>query len=162
MQKKIRLLLLQEIIWIVIALVISSWVVLPLYLKLNYVFIIENFLLVFYAIMLVRLVLFFRNVPWLKPTWVRFVLFIINLNLFIFITRKEQNFISIYDSFAIDDLGKPKMSLSLGQIEKLYHYFYLEINLTVVACLVLIFLFCGRLIHSYWSLTKTRLYVDVK
>ncbi len=160
--KKILLHISQELIWLLIAAAFASMIVYPLYQKLQYTFLTENFLLAFYAVILFRMVIFFHGVIWLKPMWMRFLAFIININLFFFILRKEQSFISIYDSFTIGDLGQHREALTLSQMEKLFHYFYYEINITVVACLVMIVLFCFRLIHSYWSLRKTRLYVDPK
>jgi len=162
MRKHIWLYIVQEIVWILIALLVAAFAVFPLVMKLNYVFLVENVCFAFYAVTLVRLVVFFKSVPWLKPTWVRFLLFVVNINLFIFIVRKEQNFISIYDSFTIEDLGMPRKTLSLKEMETLYNYFYTEINLVVVTCLILILAFCARLVLSYWSLAKTRLYVDEK
>jgi hypothetical protein len=160
--KKTLLYVSQELIWLLIAAVFAVMLVYPLYRKVEYTFLTENLLLAFYAIMLLRMVVFFHGVIWLKPLWMRFLMFVINLNLFFLIIRKEQNFLTIYDSFTMEDLGKPKTPLSLSQMEKLFHYFYYEINMVVISCLVMIVLFCFRLIHSYWSLRKTRLYVDPK
>ena len=160
--KKILLHISQELIWLLIAAIFAVMLVFPIYQRVEYTFLIENLLLAFYAIILLRMVIFFHGVIWLKPMWMRFLMFVINLNLFFLIVRKEQGFLTIYDSFTMDDLGKPKSVLSLSEMERLFHYFYYEINIVVISCLVLIVLFCLRLIHSYWSLRKTRLYVDPK
>ncbi len=158
--KKTSLHIAQEIIWVLIGLLIATAVVLPLYQKLEFVFLIENFLLVFYTCMLFRMTIFFHGVIWLKPMWMRFIFFLLNINLFVFIILKEQQFIDVFESFDIDDLGKTKTALTQSQIEDLYHYFYFEINLTVVTSLVLILMFIGRLVHSYWSVRKMRLFDD--
>ncbi len=158
--KKTSLHIIQEILWVLMGLIIATVVVWPLYQKLEFVFLIENFLLVFYAWLLFRMTIFFHGVAWLKPMWMRFIFFLLNVNLFVFIILKEQQFIDVFESFSIDDLGKTKTPLTQSQIEKLYHYFYFEINLTVVASLILIVMFIGRLVHSYWSVRKMRLFDD--
>lgn len=156
------LLLLQEILWLCIAGAVGAFVVYPLHSKIDYVFVAENFVLAAYAVLLVRLVFFFKSVSWLKPKWVRFSLFAFSVNAFVFIIHAEQKFLSVYNSFLISDLGMPRQTLSLIETEKLFHYYYYEIHLIVVSCLILIILFVIRLIASYWSLAKTRLYIDTK
>jgi hypothetical protein len=157
---KISLLIVQEIVWILLALLIATAVVYPLYRVLDYVFLVDNFLIVFYVVMLFRWTLFFKEVPWLKSRWLHFFLLVVNLNLFVFVISRMQRFFDVFDSFFIDDLGKPKMDLSLSEGEKLMHYFYYEINISVVFVLVLIVMFIGRMIHNYWSKTKMRLVDD--
>lgn len=156
------LLILQEIVWLCIAGAVGAFVVFPLHSKIDYNFVIVNFVLSAYAVLLFRWVFFFKSIPWLKPKWVRFALFAFSVNAFVFIVNSEQKFLSAYNSFLISDLGEPRKTLSLIETEKLFHYFYTEIHLIVVSCLILIVLFVIRLIASYWSLARTRLYSDNK
>lgn len=154
------LVILQEIIWLLIAFSVAAFAVFPLYSKLDYIFLIENFVFAASAVLLFRLVFFFKSVLWLKSKWVRFLLFAFCVNYFVFIINTETKFLYAHQSFLISDLGKPKTELSLTQTEQLFRYFYTEIHLIVVTCLALIVLFIIRLITSYWSLAKTRLYTD--
>lgn len=155
-----NLIFLQEVLWLLIAFIVATFTVYPIHSKINYFFLIENFAFAAYAVLLFRFVFFFRDIVWLKSKWVRFSLFVFAINSFVFIINSEQKFLSAYNSFFISDLGTPRHTLSLIETEKLFHYFYKEIHLIVVSCLVLIVLFVIRLISSYWSLAKTRLYSD--
>lgn len=159
--KKISLLILQEILWVLMGLLIAAAVVYPLYKALDYVFLIDNVVMIFYVVMLFRWTIFFNEVPWLKNRWLHFFLLVVNLNLFVFVISRMQRFFDVFDSFFIEDLGKSKIQLSLSESEKLMHYFYYEINMSVVFVLVLIVMFIGRMIHNYWSKTKMRL-VDTR
>lgn len=156
------LIILQEIIWLFIAVAVGTFVVYPLYSKLNYIFLAENFVFAVSAVLLFRLVFFFKSITWLQAKWARFLLFAVSINYFIFILYSEQKFVWAYDSYFLSDLGTPKTEISLAETEQLFRYFYTEIHLTVITCLILIILLTIRLISSYWSLSKTRLYVDTR
>ena len=64
---------------------------------------------------------------------------------------------TIYDSYTIDDLGRPIKALSMEQIYQLFKYFYTEINFTVVMCLGMIAALSVRFVLSYWKTAYLRL-----
>jgi c-di-AMP phosphodiesterase-like protein len=103
-----------------------------------------------YAIML-------RTVYVLRNKWVRAILLLFNINFFVFVLRQEQRFMTIYDSFTVEDLGTPIKSLTLEQVDQLIRYFFNEINFTVVACEAMIVVLSVRFVIAYWKTTYLRL-----
>jgi len=146
-----------EILWWVIGIVVAAFVMYPLYSKMDYNFLYINGLFVVLAVLYFRYIIFFKQILWLQSLWFRFILFAININLFIYLLRKEQFFMTVYDTFLIQDLGKPFHVLSLSEMEKIYNYFFQEVNIAITACMVLIIVFNIRLILSYWKMAKIRL-----
>ncbi|MFN8308706.1 MAG: hypothetical protein U0T73_01970 [Chitinophagales bacterium] len=155
-----RLLLLQlarELVWWLIAAVATTVVILPIFNKVNYQYWEVNAVIVFTAILYFLYVIFYRQSLFLRPKWLRFVLFVFNLNFFVFVIRQSQFFISVYDSFTINDLGTLKSAMTFGQMERLYHYFLFETTLGVVTCLAMTAALNARMVHAYWQTAKTRL-----
>ncbi len=146
-----------EIIWWCIGIVIAAFIMFPLYNKMHYNFLLINGVIILLAVLYFRYILFFRQILWLRSLWFRFLLFAININLFVYLLRKEQFFMTVYDTFLISDLGVPFKPFSLSEMEKVYNYFFKEVNIALSACLVLIIVFNIRLILSYWKMAKTRL-----
>jgi len=103
-----------------------------------------------YAIML-------RTIYVLRSKWVRFALLIFNINFFVFVLRQEQRFMTIYDSFAMADIGRPLRPLPLEEVDRLFRYFYTEINFTVVLCLAMIAVLTVRFVLAYWQTAYLRL-----
>lgn len=103
-----------------------------------------------YAIML-------RTVYVLRSKWVRFALLIFNINFFVFVLRQEQRFMTIYDSFALADIGTPLRPLPLEDVDRLFRYFYTEINFAVVVCLAMIAVLTVRFVLAYWKTAYVRL-----
>jgi hypothetical protein len=155
--KPILLELLRELVWIAIATVVAILVMRPITMQLQYRLMIINGILIVLPIMYFRYAIYMRSMMILQPRWLRFFWSVVNLNLFIYILRRQQEFMGIYDSFTIADMGKPLHALSPADEGWLFQYFYTETSIAVVASLTLIVVMTIRFIWSYWQSARTRL-----
>ncbi len=154
---KWRYVLTIEFVWWLIALLVSFAVLYPLISTLHFNFWLINGLFIFITVLLIRYVFFFYNIPWIKPMWVRFLLFAVLLNYCIFTLRKFQLFMDVFDSFILKDLGTPIHPISLATEGNLFNYFRLETTAIVTGSLVLSLALIVRLVSSYWKLAKRRM-----
>ena len=134
----------KELLWLCIRIVHYSMI------WLNGLFLIIGLTYFRYAITL-------RTVYVLRNKWVRAGLLLFNVNFFVFVLRQEQRFMTIYDSYTVEDLGKPVKPISLEQTDQLIRYFFNEINFTVVFCLGMIAVLSVRFILAYWKTAHLRL-----
>jgi hypothetical protein len=157
--KQILLLeILKELVWLGISVLIAMALMYPIYTKVHYNQIWLNGLFLVIAFTYFRYAITLRSVYVLRNKWVKAVILLFNINFFIFILRQEQRFMTIYDSFTIDDLGLPvHPPLPLEQTDQLFRYFFTEINFAVVACLGMIVALSVRFIWSYWKTAYQRL-----
>jgi hypothetical protein len=157
--KQIALLeILKELLWLCISVLIAAGLMYPIYSKVHYNQIWLNGLFLVLAFTYFRYAITLRNVYVLRNKWIRAVLLLFNINFFVFVLRQEQRFMTIYDSFTLDDLGKPiHPPLPLEQADQLFRYFFNEINFAVVACLGMIAALSVRFIWSYWKTAYQRL-----
>jgi hypothetical protein len=148
----------KELIWLSIEVLLAAALMYPIFrlvhysqLWLNGLFLIVGFSYFRYAINL-------KKVYVLRNKWVRAVLLLFNINFFVFTLRQEQNFMTIYDSFTIDDLGKAvHPPLSMEQADQLFRYFFTEINFAVVLCAGMTALLSVLFIIAYWKTAYQRL-----
>ena len=156
-KRALPLLIFRECIWWLLAAGVAAGALFPIWKAVEFRYLIMNAVVIFVAVLYFQYIVFFRQSVLLRPKWLRFLLFAFNLNFFIFVIRQSQFFISIYDTFLIEDLGKLKAPLTLTQIEKLFQYFYFETTLGVAACLLMIATLNGRIVISYWKTARLRL-----
>jgi hypothetical protein len=149
--------LIKELVWWCISISIAVVVMYPITSKVNYSMLWLNGLFLVIAITYFRYAVLLKSVYVLRNKWVRFFLFLFNINFFVFVLRQQQRFMTIYDSYTIEDIGKPLHPLNLEQVYQLFKYFYNEISFTVVSCLGLIVALTVRFIWAYWQTTHLRL-----
>ena len=149
--------LFKELVWWLISAVIATAVMYPLIIKLHYKEVWTNGALLVISLTYFRYAIFVRTTFVLKPKWVRIALIIFNVNFFIFVLRKMQGFMYIYDSFTIDAMGTPIRPLTPEQVDPLFRYFFDEINFTCVACLALTVALSLRILFSHWQKAHLRL-----
>lgn len=148
----------KESLWFCISAVIAFALMFPIYTKVHYNQIWLNGLFLILAFTYFRYAITLRTVYVLRSKWVRAALLLFNINFFIFVLRQEQHFMTIYDSYTIDDLGLPvHPPLALEQVDQLFRYFFTEINFAVVACLAMIVALSVRFVLSYWKTAYMRL-----
>ena len=149
--------LFKELVWWLISGVIATVVMYPLISKLHYKEVWINGALLVIALTYFRYAIFVRTTFVLKPKWIRIALIIFNVNFFIFVLRKMQGFMYIYDSFTLDAMGTPIRPLAPEQVDPLFRYFFDEINFTCVACMVLTVALSLRILFSHWQTAHMRL-----
>lgn len=123
----------------------------PVISKLYYLYWQVNVLFVFISLTYFRWSVTFKSLPFLKPAVIRFVLFTVNLSLFIFILHYLQKFIGLADNFYLEDFGFPKVIMYEDVKRDLFDYLYTELVLFGSAALIMLSAFQVRLIISYWQ-----------
>ena len=149
--------LLKELLWLCISIVIAFAIMYPIISVVHYKMVWLNGLFLVLAFTYFRYAILLKTVFVLRNKWVRFFLFLFNINFFVFILRQQQHFITIYDSYTVEELGSPIKPISLEQTDVLISYFYTEITFTVVACLGMIAALSVRFIWAYWKTAYLRL-----
>jgi hypothetical protein len=149
--------ILKEILWLCISVLIAFVLMYPITSRVHYSMLWLNGLFLVVGMTYFRYAIMLRTVYVLRSKWVRFLILLFNLNFFVFVLRQEQNFMTIYDSYTIDDLGKPIHPLPLEQVDQLFRYFFTEINFAVVACLGMTAALSIRFVLSYWKTAHVRL-----
>jgi hypothetical protein len=148
--------LIREVLWLAITAMLIYAVLYPVTSKIYYLYWKINALYIFIAFTYFRYSVSFRSLPFLRPSWVRFVLFAVNLSLFIFLANYEQRLISLADNFYLEDFGFPKVFITDVMKRSFFKYLYSEIVLFGTASLITLSAFQIRLIVSYWQYYKHR------
>lgn len=149
--------ILKELLWISVSILAALALMYPLFSKLHYNMIWINGLILVLALTYFRYAITLRTLFVLRSKWIRFLLFLFNINFFVYVLRQEQKFMTIYDSYTLDDLGKPIHLMGMEETDRLMRYFFNEINFTVVFCLGMIVALSIRFIQSYWRTARQRL-----
>ena len=149
--------ILKELLWLGISTIIAVLVMYPLTSKLHYKAVWINGALLVIAITYFRYAIFLKSIYIIRSKWVRFTLIVINVNFFIFVLRKMQSFMYIYDSFTLDAMGTPIRPLLPEQVDPLFRYFFDEINFTCVACMAMAAVLSVRIVLSHWQTAHVRL-----
>ena len=149
--------LIKEMIWWLISALIVAAALFPLFSKVHYQMLWVNALILFVAVTYFRYAVMLRSVYVLRSKWIRFALSVININFFVFVLRQQQNFLTVYNSYTLEELGKPIKPLSLDEVYNLFSYYFSEVTFSVVACLCLTVALTVRMVLSYWQSGKLRL-----
>lgn len=144
----------KELIWTVITLLIAYAVVYPVCEKLDYIYYKMNMFFVFLSLTYFRWTVTFRSLPFMRPVWVRFMFFAVNVSLFVYVMGQEQRFLMLIDNFFIEDFGVAWVALTPDETQWLFRYIYTEIVLFGTGSLIMIFMFNARLIISAWQFYK--------
>ena len=146
--------LIREVLWLGITAMLIYAVLYPVTSKIYYLYWKINVLFILIAFTYFRYSILFKSLPFLKPSWVRFFLFALNLSLFIYLASNEQRLISMADNFYLEDFGFPKVFINEVAKRGLFKYLYTEIVFFGTASLITLSAFQIRLIISYWQYYK--------
>ena len=145
----------REILWLLITAMVIYAVLYPITSKLDYyIYWKINATFIFLAITYFRYATTFKSLAFLKPSWVRFILFAVNLSLFIVLAQSEQKLISLADNFYVEEFGIPKVMMNAIMKRDFIKYVYTETVFFATASLVMLSAFQIRLIISYWQYYK--------
>lgn len=144
----------KETLWMAITAMVIYAILYPITSKIDFIYWKINVFFIFLALTYFRWSVTFRSLPFLRPALVRFLLFALNLSLFIYIMYNLQKFIGLADNFYIEDFGFPKVILYEDMKKELFDYLYNELVLFGTAALVMLSAFQLRLIISYWQYYK--------
>ena len=126
----------------------------PITSKLDFIYWKINVFFIFISLTYFRWSVTFKSLPFLRPAVIRFLLFAVNLSLFIYIMYNLQKFIGLADNFFIEDFGFPKVIIFEDMKRELFDYLYNELVLFGTAALIMLSAFQLRLILSYWQYYK--------
>lgn len=144
----------KELLWTAITCMAIYAILYPVTSKLDFIYWRMNSFFIFISLTYFRWSVTFRSLPFLRPALVRFLLFAVNLSLFIYIMYNLQKFIGLADNFFIEDFGFPKVIIFEDMKRELFDYLYNELVLFGTGALVMLSAFQVRLIISYWQYYK--------
>lgn len=144
----------KEFLWLAITAMLIYAILYPVTSKIYYIYWKINVLFIFLTFTYFRYSILFKSLPFLKPSWVRFLLFAVNLSLFIYLAGYEQRLISLADNFYLEDFGFPKVFINDLAKRSFFKYLYTEIVFFSTASLITLSAFQIRLIISYWQYYK--------
>ena len=144
----------REILWLAITALVIYLLLFPITSKVYFIYWKINVFFIFLTITYFRYATTFKSLPFLKPSWIRFILFAVNFTLFIYIANYEQKLISLADNFYLEDFGFPKVFITESVKRDLFKYMYTEIVLFSTGSLITLSAFQLRLILSYWQYYK--------
>lgn len=106
-----------------------------------------------------RFSLGFKNVPYLRPSWVRYLLFTLNFILAFYIVKQEQDLFRLFDNFETHDFGFPQNNVFMTpEVKKeLFDNLKLSVNFFATGALLMTVAFQLRIILSYWKSATKRL-----
>ena len=141
----------REATWLTITAMVIYAILYPITSKIDFIYWKINVFFIFIALTYFRWSITFKSLPFLRPSVLRFLLFSVNLSLFIYIMYNLQKFIGLADNFYIEDFGFPKVIMYEDMKKDLFEYLYNELVLFGTAALVMLSAFQLRLILSYWQ-----------
>jgi len=144
----------KELLWTIITVMVIYAILYPITSKLDFIYWKINVFFIFITLTYFRWSVTFKTLPFLRPSFIRFVLFAVNLSLFIYIMYNLQKFIGLADNFFIEDFGFPKVIIYEDMKRELFDYLYNELVLFGTGALVMLSAFQLRLIISYWQYYK--------
>lgn len=143
--------LIREFIWWIITGMIAYAILYPVTSKIDYTYLQINVVFIAVTFTYFRWSISFKSLPFLRPTWIRFLIFTLNFVLFFYLMQYEQKFILKLDNFYTEDLGFPKVILYDDLKRDLFSYLSKEILLFGTGSLAMIAAFQLRLIVSYFQ-----------
>jgi hypothetical protein len=146
--------LLKELLWLTITAMVTYAVLYPITNKLYYMYTALNAAFVVVVLTYFRWSITFRSLAFLRPTWIRFLLFTANIVLFFYLMSGEQKLLARLDDFFLEDFGFPRVIMYEDVKQELFRYLFAEIVLFATGSLIMIVAFQLRLIVSYWQYYK--------
>ncbi|MGB1248228.1 MAG: hypothetical protein ACPG4Z_05040 [Chitinophagales bacterium] len=147
-----------ELVWWLVAFVLAGGVLFPILSQAGYYHTLMTILVIIVSFTYVRYIIMFKTLFFLRPKWLRMMLLLGNIFLFIFILYWVEYILGTVDAFAIEDLihnhdlGMMQQKDIMMYVKKLWMFFG-------VASFIGIIGFNIRLILSFWKkrrvVTKT-------
>ena len=146
--------LLKETLWWIITAMITYALLYPITTAIYYLYTDIHAAFIFVSLTYFRWSITFKQLPFLRPAWIRFLLFTANFVLFIYLMQYEQTLIGKLDNFFTEDFGFPRVIMYDDVKQELFKYLTAEILLFATGSLVMIAAFQLRLTISYWQYYK--------
>ena len=92
---------LREALWAIATLFVSAMLLFPIWRSINYQYSAEHFGLIFLALTYFRYIFFFRQIPFVKPRFIRWIWGFLNIVLFIALIFRLQYYTDLFESFSL-------------------------------------------------------------
>lgn len=142
-------------IWLLVAVLLALAIQVPMLWQGKYLFLLPNTLCIMLTVLYIRNGLDFRNIAWHKSKWLRYIIFVLNIFLFIFILNRLELFLGYVDSMSIESILKIKNYESFNLLEML-KYINNEYLLFSVASFLAIAFYNIKLFTSFWNRSKLK------
>lgn len=146
--------LFKEIIWLALTAMICVAALYPITLKINFIYYNICFAFVFIMLTYFRWAVTLSGLPFFRPSWVRFLLFTLNLMLFFYLLQYEQKLLEYLDNFYTEDFGFPKIILYDELKEELFGHLRLLVMFCGTGSILMLVALNFRLILSWWQFYK--------
>lgn len=143
--------ILKEILWLLIAIILSIAILFPIVDAIDYKFLYFNIFIIFLSVFYARLILDFYSITIYSIKWVRYIFFSLNLFLLVTVFSKIHKIVALFDIFTITSYSNKITVLDYTHEGKLINYINTEILLFGIICFVGIAMFNIKLIKSYWN-----------
>lgn len=143
--------ILKEIIWILIALIVAAIVQFKIVQTIDYKFLYVNTLVIFISVFYLRSIADYRNMLFVRNSYIKYLLFAFNLFLFVFIITRIQKIVVIYDSFTITAYSNSYNFLAPTVEAEIISYIHKEFLFFSIFSLVAIVFFNIKTITSFWK-----------
>ena len=145
----------RELLWWLFTIVFVITVLFPIqgYIKPEYQGV--NILFIVLSVTYFRYILFLDTVPYLRSTWAKVALFIINALVFFQFLRAIQGFLDVMDSHTLSAfLTEEYMFAHADEVDRVFMYFKREYILFATTCQMLLAILNVRMLYSVWSSGK--------
>ncbi|NNC94318.1 MAG: hypothetical protein HKN92_02070 [Chitinophagales bacterium] len=130
---------LREAIWWLVTVLSAYVILLPVTSAIHYTFYWFNVLIIFTFITYFRYSVFFKDILIFRNKWVKLIIFLLNIHLFVFILSNLQKFSVVMDSYEIESFANHlKDEISAGEEARLLKYLYREVFIIGIGSLVLV------------------------
>jgi len=148
------LILVKELLWWSITAMVTYAMLYPVISRIYYLYTPIHAAFIFITLTYFRWSVTFRSLFFLRPSWIRFLLFTGNLVLFVYLMQYEQTLIGKLDNYFMEDFGFPKVIMYDDIKKEIFKHLSIGILLFGTGSLVMISAFQMRLIISYWQYYK--------
>lgn len=148
--------LIKNALWLSVAFIVALAFQIPMLWHGEYTFIINNMLIILVTILYLRSAFDFKNIHLHYNKWARYLIFCLNIFLFIFILNRAEVLLGYVDSMSIDKLIISKEYLSMSESAKLLAYINTEYLLFTIASFAAIAVYNLRILTSFWKRTKLK------
>jgi hypothetical protein len=151
--------LIKEVLWWLLTAMIVYAGLYPIVSIIDYKFVYLHAFFIIITVSYFRFSLGLKSVPYLRLSWVRYLLFTLNFILVFFIIKKEQELFRLFDSFETHDFGYPQQNVFMTPETKLrlFDYLKLSVNFFGTGAMLMTIALQLRIILSYWKSATKRL-----
>ncbi len=144
----------QELLWLSITALVTVAALYPVTQKIQFIYYNISFAFIFIMLTYFRWTVTLSSLPFFRPAWIRFMLFTLNIVLFFYLMREEQQLLEYLDNFYTEDFGFPKIILYDHLKEELFSHLRILVVFCGTGSLLMLVALNLRLVLSWWQFYK--------